>query len=73
MQNTRALNWLFPAFLILCTLLSFAWGWHGFLLWWVIVLNFFAISVILALLGIFLPDPVLWIRDRLARKFRSKK
>ena len=38
------------------------------------VLSFFAISVILALFGIFLPDPCLWVRDSLAgRKFRSNK
>lgn len=67
-------NWLFPALLILCTAVSFAWGFYGFIIWWLIVLSFFGISVILALFGIFLPDPGLWFRDMLAaRKFRSKK
>lgn len=73
MENQPALSWLFPAFLILCTGISFAWGAHGFILWWATVLSFFVISVILALFGIFLPDPGLWIRDLLAaRKLKSK-
>ena len=61
-------RWVFPATIAAIGLLSMWWDWTALLNWWLVLLAFFFVSGVLAMTGIFLPDPVVWLAKRIRKK-----